>query len=203
MALYPKLLESVEQFSKTQLSDERKRILTPLQNYIQNAIYKNGKVNLNFICTHNSRRSQFSQAWAQVAAYYYKIPAACLSGGVEETAFNERAVASLKKAGFEITSKDEQNPYYAVSFAPDVNSIKMFSKLYNHPTNLSTNFAAVMTCSHADDNCPVISGAEKRIQLLYDDPKEFDGTDLESIKYDERSNQIGTELFYIFSQISN
>ena len=203
MTLYPKLLEFAEKLIGTQLTDERKEILVPLIDYIQKSTDQNNNVNLNFICTHNSRRSQFSQIWAQVAAHYYGIHANCFSGGVEETAFNERAVASLKRVGFRINSLGEKNPKYSVAFAPEVKSLSMFSKMYNDPTNLSNDFGAVMTCSHADENCPVINGAQKRIQLLYEDPKEFDDTVIEANKYDERSEQIATELFHVFSQINN
>lgn len=203
MALHPKLQKFVDQLNHTQFSNERTQVLRSLVDYIQYSIDQKGKVNLNFICTHNSRRSQFSQIWGQVAAYYYGIPASCFSGGVEETAFNIRAVASIKRAGFEITSQGEENPHYSVSYAKGINSLLMFSKLYNHPANPSTDFGAVMTCSHADDNCPVITGAEKRIQLLYNDPKEFDNTAFEANKYDERSKHIATELFHVFSQINN
>ncbi|VAW28441.1 Arsenate reductase thioredoxin-coupled, LMWP family, partial [hydrothermal vent metagenome] len=40
-----------------------------------------------------------------------------------------------------------------------------------------------------------------RIPVLYEDPKAFDDTELEAKKYDERSLQIATELFYVFSKI--
>ena len=58
-----------------------------------------------------------------------------------------------------------------------------------------------MTCSHADENCPLIPGAEKKISLMYEDPKLFDRTILEKEKYRERSLQIATEMKYVFSKI--
>ena len=58
-----------------------------------------------------------------------------------------------------------------------------------------------MTCSHADENCPFIPGAEIRIPVRYDDPKAFDGTDLMEAKYLERSKEIATEMLYVFSKI--
>jgi len=60
-----------------------------------------------------------------------------------------------------------------------------------------------MTCDHADENCPFIPGTEQRIPVRYEDPKAFDNTPLEAEKYDERSVQIATEMFYVFSKISN
>jgi arsenate reductase len=58
-----------------------------------------------------------------------------------------------------------------------------------------------MTCSQADEGCPFITGAEKRIPITYDDPKAFDNTPQQATKYKERSLEIATELFYVFSMI--
>lgn len=171
--------------------------------FIQGKIDLNQKVNLNFICTHNSRRSQFTQIWAQTAADYFGIPAHCYSGGVEVTAFNERAVSSIQRSGFRVTSEGKVNPRYLISHSDDGQPINAFSKLFDDPANEASEFAAVMTCSHADENCPFIPGTEKRIPVRYDDPKEFDDTPLETQKYDERSLQIASEMFYVFSQINS
>ncbi len=86
-------------------------------------------------------------------------------------------------------------------FSAAAPAITAFSKKYDDPFNHNHDFAAVMTCSHADENCPLVSGAVKRMALTYDDPKDFDGTDLESAKYAERVRQIGREILYAFSQV--
>ena len=80
--------------------------------------------------------------------------------------------------------------------------IAMFSKTFNNPTNPSSDFAAVMVCSDAEQACPFVPGAEKRISMPYEDPGDFDGTCLESVKYDERCMQIANELNYLFSYVS-
>ncbi len=199
------LLSPLENFRKqldfSLLSEERKTVLTELINYIQQQRNAGKEVHLNFICTHNSRRSQFSQIWAQTAAYYYGINAQCYSGGVEVTAFNERAVESIKRSGFKVEKSGEGNPKYAVYFANDASPLLAYSKIYDDTANAKIGFAAIMTCAHADDNCPYIPGADKRIPIRYNDPKAFDDTPLEALKYDERSNEIANELFYTFSQI--
>ena len=199
--LYTELASTINTLPTNEISLERKRILGVLVEYLQLKQNNSDPINLNFICTHNSRRSQFAQLWAQVAAEYYGIPANCFSGGVEETAFNERAVAAIKRAGFKVASQGDSNPRYSVSIADDTKPIIMFSKLYDDVSIPGSNFAAVMTCSDADENCPYLPGAESRMQLLYDDPKEFDGTAEEAEKYDERARQIAAELFFIFAQI--
>ncbi len=200
-SLYPTLTESVETIRKLPIAEERKEILRPLIAYIQSKINLDKEVNLNFICTHNSRRSQFSQIWAQTAAYFFGVKVNCFSGGVEITAFNERAVASLRRSGFKITSSEGDNPKYFIWHSVDLDPIIAFSKLFDDPINATQQFAAIMTCSHADENCPFIPGAEKRIPVRYEDPKAFDDTFEEAARYDERSHQIASEMFYVFSKI--
>ncbi len=199
--LYSALAKTIENLDFNLIPNERKALLLPLINYIKEKVSNKEEINLNFICTHNSRRSQFSQLWAQTAAYYYGINANCFSGGVEVTAFNERAVASIERVGFQVSSQGKENPNYTVSFAEEAQPLIMLSKLFDDSTSPLSNFAAIMTCSHADENCPFIPGAEARIPLLYEDPKAFDGTNQEAKMYNKRSLQIANELFFVFSQV--
>jgi arsenate reductase (thioredoxin) len=187
-----------------QISDERKTIIRHLTDFIVERSAKNEKVVLNFICTHNSRRSQIAQLWAQTAANHFGIHGVeTYSGGTEATAFNPRAVEALRSAGFEISVRQEgDNAVYEARYSHDQPAVSMFSKKYDDPVNPQSGFAAVMTCSHADGNCPMVSGALKRIALTFDDPKDFDGTALESEKYSERVHEIGREIFYAFSDVS-
>lgn len=201
VSILPALATTIEKVKKQVVSEERKEVLKPLIEYIQNKIDQGKEVNLNFICTHNSRRSQFAQIWAQTTADYFGIAANCFSGGVEVTAFNERALASIQRSGFKVSSQGESNPTYFVSHSNDGEPLSAFSKLFDDPINRADQFAAIMTCSHADENCPFIPGTEKRIPVRYDDPKEFDDTQKEEEKYDERSMQIASEMFYVFSQV--
>ena len=191
-------LESILSLS---ISDERKSLLQALIDYIKSKREKGQPIRLNFICTHNSRRSQLAQIWAQTAADYFEIPAFCYSGGVEVTACNERTIRSLERSGFIISKHGHSNPIYFILQDKDTKPIIVFSKLYDDVINPHGNFATIMTCSHADENCPFIPGAEERIPVRYEDPKEFDDTDLESAKYDERSKQIASEMFYVFSRV--
>lgn len=195
------LEQTIEKLLSQPLPQERKDILQVLINYIQEKRDQKESINLNFICTHNSRRSQFSQLWAYTASNSYGIDTNCFSGGVEVTAFNERAVASVKRMGFKVDSSGEGNPKYLVSSHDEVKPLSMFSKLFDDSESKVDAFASVMTCAHADENCPVIPGAEARIPVRYEDPKAFDNTPQEAEKYDERSLQIATEMFYVFSQI--
>ena len=187
------------------ISKERKQILDILKTYIQTKKDNHQSINLNFICTHNSRRSHLSQIWAQTMANNFKIKNVfCYSGGTEATAMFTVVEETLKKQGFHIEKlSNEKNPVYAIKFSENNNPIICFSKTFDADFNPSSNFAAIMTCSHADENCPFIAGAEQRIPVRYDDPKAFDNTPQQLEKYRERSLQIATELFYVFSQINS
>ncbi|WP_332910933.1 protein-tyrosine-phosphatase [Algoriphagus boritolerans] len=185
----------------TQIPAERLPAIELMADYILGKIKSNEEVRLNFICTHNSRRSQFSQIWGQTAADYHGIKARCYSGGVEVTEFNERAVAAIKRDGFKVVQKGEVNPVFFVFHGEESEPIVTFSKVYDDPINPTRGFSAVMTCDHADENCPFIPGTEKRILLQFEDPKVFDGTELEEKMYTERSHQIGAELFLIFQKV--
>jgi arsenate reductase (thioredoxin) len=184
------------------IPDERKKILEQLTDFIERKNSSNEKIELIFICTHNSRRSHISQIWAQAAAAFYGIKDVfSYSGGTEATAFNLRAVRAMETVGFRIIKKDNSdNPTYEVSFSDQSNPVVTFSKRYDDVhTNPHEKFAAIMTCSNADENCPIVFGMEKRISLPYNDPKDFDGTNLEEKKYLERVKEIGKELLYAFS----
>ena len=200
-AMYDALKSAVAEARQLNIPEKRLTVLEPLINYIQSKIDDGQEINLNFICTHNSRRSQFSQIWAQTAADYFGVPVKCYSGGVEVTAFNERAVASIKRAGFKVVAEGDNNPIYSVFHSDQHDPIKAFSKLFDDPINQADQFAAVMTCSHADENCPFIPGTEQRIAVRYEDPKAFDDSPQEAAKYDERSMQIASEMFYVFSKV--
>lgn len=183
------------------ITDERKEQLDPLLKYLRRKKENQETIHLNFVCTHNSRRSQLSQVWGQTAADYFKVNCIAYSSGVEVTAFNERAVKALEKVGFKIVRGNGENPIYELDNGIGINPSKCFSKLINHDDNPKEKFAAVMTCSHADENCPVIFGMEERIALNYEDPGKFDGTAMEEAKYEERSEQIAREMYYLFKNL--
>lgn len=182
---------------------DRKAELDKIAGFIQTKVKAGQPVQLTYICTHNSRRSHFGQIWAATAAAYYGIPnVKTFSGGTEVSAFNERAIAACKKAGFDIAKVSEgPNPMYAVTYASSLEPIKAFSKKYDDASNPQSNFLAIMTCSQADKACPIVKGAAVRVATPYDDPKAFDGTPQETDNYDERCKQIATETFYLFSKV--
>jgi arsenate reductase (thioredoxin) len=183
-------------------ADRRERLQT-LAAYVQERVQAGRPVRLTFICTHNSRRSHLSQVWGATAAAVYGVPGVeTFSGGTEATAFNPRAVAALRRTGFEIPAPAAgRNPVYQVRWNAAGPAMECFSKVYHEPPNPTREYCAVMTCTQADEACPVVSGAAKRISLPYVDPKEADDTPEEAARYDERTAQIARELLFVFSQI--
>ena len=198
-----KIREIIAQLSTERISDERKIILQPLIEFISSKISKNEEVRLNFICTHNSRRSHLSQIWAQTMAYYYQIENVfCYSGGTESTAMFPKISETLTNQGFEILKLSEtENPVYAVKFAENEHAVICFSKKYNDDFNPKSAFAAILTCDSADENCPIVYGAEARIPIKYEDPKKSDGTPEMNETYFNRSLEIATEMKFVFENL--
>jgi hypothetical protein len=185
------------------IPDARKAKLGEIAGFVGSRVGRGDRARLTFICTHNSRRSQMAQIWAQAAATWYGVKGvSTFSGGTEATSFNPRAVAALGRAGFTVEKKDAgENPVYCIGYAAETPSIEAFSKVIDGDPNPREGFCAVMTCSNAEKNCPVVFGSAKRVVLPYEDPKAFDGTDRESLMYDERCRQISNEMLYLFSQV--
>jgi arsenate reductase len=176
-----------------------------LVSYLQEKIKTKQTIRLNFICTHNSRRSHLSQIWAQTMAFCFKIPQVfCYSGGTEATAMFPKVAETLTNQGFQIQQlSKESNTVYAVKFNENEHPIICFSKAYFHEFNPQSQFAAIMTCNNADEGCPLVLGAEARFPIKYDDPKAFDGTEQMNKKYAEKSLQIASEMYFVFSQINH
>ncbi len=202
--MHQNLTTTIESISKITISDERKEVVQPLIEYVQTKIDTQQPIRLNFICTHNSRRSHLSQIWAQTMAFHFGIKNIfCYSGGTEATAMFPKVGDTLTKQGFQIQQlSQEQNPVYAVKYDEDEAAIICFSKTFDDDFNPKSEFVAIMTCSSADAGCPFIAGAEKHLPIRYDDPKAFDGTDLMNEKYAERSLEIASEMYFVFSKIN-
>ena len=195
----------IEKLDILEISKERLEILEPIINHISEEIKINKRINLNFICTHNSRRSHLSQVWAQTIAKFYNITNVyCFSGGTEVTAMFPSSGIALEDAGFIVKKMtDSKNPIYSISSDENALPIIGFSKRYDDDFNPENDFTAILTCSSADKDCPYIPGANKRIALTYEDPKAFDNTPQQREMYFVRSKQIATEMKYIFSKVAN
>lgn len=204
MILFDTISKTINALEITEISEERKAILNPLIDFIKAKTKDKQPIRLNFICTHNSRRSHLSQIWAQTMAGYYNIKnVSCYSGGTEATAMFPKVGETLTNQGFQIKKLSEgNNPVYGIKFAENEAAVIAFSKQFSDDFNPASGFAAIMTCSSADEACPAVFGCDKRITITYEDPKKSDGTPLQTETYFKRSLQIATEMKFVFCSLS-
>lgn len=182
------------------IEEDRKEALLELSRYIRDKRKHNQPVQLTFICTGNSRRSQLGQIWAATAAAYFDIDdVTTFSGGTITTAFNRRIARSLMRSGFMAETVAGNNADYKVHYSEKRPPLVCFSKNYDDPANPTSNFAAVMVCSDADERCPVVPGAEFRVAIPYVDPRLADHSDWEDETYDERNAQIAREMLFVMA----
>lgn len=202
--LFESISKVINSLDMAVISEERKVILKPLIDYLKDKISANKSIRLNFICTHNSRRSHLSQIWAQTMAACYNINnVSCYSGGTEATAMFPKVEETLRTQGFQIVKlSEENNPVYSIKFSKNEPSIIAFSKQFSDDFNPASDFAAIMTCSSADKGCPMVFGCDKRIAITYEDPKKSDGTPHQTETYLKRSLQIAREMKFVFSNVN-
>src|SRR5690625_1301395 len=152
--IFLKVQQLIHSLEVESISENRKKRLQLLIDFIQQKIDNQEGIRLNFICTHNSRRSHFAQVWAQTLAFHFRIEGVfCYSGGTEATALFPTVAETLQNTGFQIDRLSEgQNPIYSIKYAVNEHSIIGFSKTWDNPFNPKSDFAAIMTCSQADEN---------------------------------------------------
>ena len=192
-------------FKNITLDENRRSLLQRIAGKIADTyMSNNGHVSVNFICTHNSRRSQLGQVWTFFASQYFDLNITAFSGGTEVTAFHRNTVKTLKDFGFSFNVEEfsHQNPVYQVSFEGTRKSILGFSKTFDHSINQSP-YIAITTCDSADQNCPYIAEAIHRFHLPYTDPKSSDNTPEQQEKYLATNAVVASEVYHIFNQVKS
>lgn len=189
-----------------QISLDRQQQLLELSACLKQPFQENKTPAIIAICTHNSRRSHLAQLWLAIAVDYYQLPQILtFSGGTEVSALNYNVIETLRKVGLQISSKDStiKNPIYEVSWNNQMTPYLAFSKQYTNPINPQKDFVAIMVCNHADIHCPLVTGSKAKFTLAYQDPKNYDETDLEVAAYLKTSNLIGCEMLFILNHINH
>jgi arsenate reductase (thioredoxin) len=195
-------LKSIQENLTNNPTDRHQNHIITLSEWIVKEMNYGNKPVINFICTHNSRRSQFAQTWCHVVQKWLSLDVAdSHSGGTEVTACNERTIEALRRTGLSAGSNGLENPVYTITDSELDLNLRLWSKVYDDPSNSAERFAAVMTCDHADQNCPFIPGAAVRVPLTYTDPKHADNTDEEAAAYDRTCAMIATDMIRLFSMI--
>jgi arsenate reductase len=202
--MHPTVKETCQALCLTfdSISSERKETLKQIAATFADELRNSNPLQVIYICTHNSRRSHFAQIWSEIAAHYFKLTNCfSYSGGTEVTRIHQNVLEALKQHGFEISESDDSiNPKVVIQYGNDL-GVVCYSKTYDDDSNPQSDFIAIMTCDHADENCPFIPGAKQRIPLTYEDPKKHDDQENVIEKYSLKSEEIGREMLFLFSLV--
>ena len=204
--LFPHLRTWVESaLEETEkINDRRKEQLRPIVEYLLKVISLGKEPQILFVCTQNSRRSMFTQVWAQVAAWIFGIKNLhCTSAGSESSSLHSNTRDALIRAGVKIDAlTGGKNPLYRATFSEAFPSIYLFSKQVDFSENPKEDFGAVLVCVEDAETCPFIPNADVRIPLPYDDPKKFDSSDQMQTAYDRTCSQIACEMFHVMKSVA-
>lgn len=203
-SIYPALIRYLQaRLTESRLiPEDRRQTLDRVSTFVTARVRSGEPARLTFICTQNARRSQMAQIWAHSAAWFFGLRGvAAYSGGTEATAFDPRAVSAMVRVGYRVKRQSQEaNPVYLVHAGNEIPPVRAYSKAYLDPSNPQDGFCAVLTCSSADRECPVIPRADLRVLVPYVDPKSADGTDREAEVYDERCREICREMVWLFAR---
>ena len=110
-------------------------------------------MNILFLCTGNSCRSQIAEGWAR---YLGGSGITVQSAGIEEHGKNPRAIAVMQEAGIDISQQESTRLTDDMLAAADV---------------------LVTVCGHADENCPAVPAGIKKIHWPLEDPAKASGSE--------------------------
>jgi len=159
------------------------------------AALANGPIQLLFVCTHNSRRSQLSEA---LAAHRWQLDPRITvrSCGTEQTACHPSTAQALEDLGWNV--RDLGQGQFQVQ--QDLTARTLWSKTLDEvPRDLP--IVAMMTCAEADEACPAIVGAVARIAWRYPDPKIADGTPESRATYRTVAEAIARDLDALYNEL--
>lgn len=172
------------------------------------ALSKEDQVHVNFICTHNSRRSHYCEVLFRTAALFYDCEGvSTFSGGTEGTALFPEVAASFVRHGFTTASREDEELGQKVwkICHPQVEQVHesnwLFSKKYSDAPNPGEGYHAVMVCDSANEACPVVFGAKGRHPIMFVDPKRSDNTPQQSKIYDHTLAIIAGEMGFIAREL--
>lgn len=110
-------------------------------------------MNILFLCTGNSCRSQMAEGFARLAA---GDGMTVQSAGIEAHGKNPRAIAAMAELGIDISEQESTRLDDAMLEQADM---------------------VVTVCGHADEHCPVLPSGTRRVHWPLDDPARATGTE--------------------------
>lgn len=194
--------EVITEFDKIDIN--RRAKLTAIGTHIMNEKKRNGKVDILFVCTHNSRRSHMAHAWLETAVHFYGInDVTAYSGGLEATDFHTNAIGALERAGYGIKKLGKPDPVQKYQMANGVKKSIFYSKKYTDIPDLKPNFTAILLCADADKSCPIVDGTKARFAIPFEDPRYYDNTPSAEFQYDASVREIAREIFFLMESVKN
>jgi len=128
-------------------------------------------MNLLFLCTGNSCRSQMAEGWARhLGGDWLQVH----SAGIEAHGKNPRAILVMQEAGIDISAQESNK----------VTEVMLRSADY-----------VVTVCGHADEHCPALPPGTLKEHWPLDDPAKATGTEAEIIDVFRQScDEIGNRV---------
>lgn len=116
---------------------------------------KTESINILFLCTGNSCRSQMAEGWLRVVGGdQFEVQ----SAGIEAHGKNPRAVAAMKEVDVDISGQES----------------KILSDAMLRQADM-----VVTVCGHADEQCPVLPPEVMKVHWPLTDPAKATGSDEE------------------------
>jgi arsenate reductase len=112
-------------------------------------------MNILFLCTGNSCRSQMAEGWGRTLAGGQH---AFRSAGIEAHGKNPRAIAVMRQAGVDIGAQESNR------LTDDM---------------LAWSDLVVTVCGHADEHCPVLPAGTRKRHWPLEDPAQAGGSEAE------------------------
>lgn len=112
-------------------------------------------MNILFLCTGNSCRSQMAEGWARALA---NENITVQSAGIEAHGKNPRAIAVMAEAGIDISAQESTRVDDAMLQAAD---------------------RVITVCGHADEHCPALPPATAKEHWPLEDPARASGSEEE------------------------
>ena len=114
-------------------------------------------MNILFLCTGNSCRSQMAEGWARkLGGDFLEVQ----SAGIERHGQNPRAISVMREAGVDITTQE---------------STRLTEDM------LASADLVITVCGHADEHCPVLPVGVEKEHWPLEDPARAVGTEAEII----------------------
>ena len=112
-------------------------------------------MNILFLCTGNSCRSQMAEGWTKALA---NDDVMVQSAGIQAHGKNPRAIAVMAEAGIDISGQESTRVDDAMLQAADL---------------------VVTVCGHADEHCPVLPPGTRKEHWPLEDPAKATGSEEE------------------------